>query len=260
MGKVNYDQVAAGYDERTKDGYLTGVVEALQDLARRVGAERVLDLGCGTGRSLAGMRQLDPPVERFGLDRSIGMLRKAQGFDRDYRLAQATAPEPPFAEESFDLVYAVHAFHHFPDHEGVLRSAYRVLRPGGAFAAVNIDPRECDGTDYFYRYFDGVYETDLARFPSVSDMEQMLREAGFSAVDSPGVQQIDQRFVGEDIFEHYFLKKDSSSQLILLTDEAYEQGLQRIRDEIKGAEQRGEEAVFVARMTNRMFHGFKPGS
>jgi ubiquinone/menaquinone biosynthesis C-methylase UbiE len=259
--QVNYDAVASDYDRRTQVGsYLSGVTTALQQLAWRVGAQRVLDLGCGTGRSLKGISQtLQPAPLCYGLDFSGGMLTQAKSLDPTYRLVQASAPYPPFASASFDMIFCAHAFHHFPEKPGVVRAAYRLLRPGGAFAIVNFDPHEHQPADWtIYKYFDGVYETDLKRFPALADQEVMLHQAGFQEISSPVVQLIDSELFGQEILENYWLRKDSSSQLILLSEEAYQTGLQRICQAVSEAQAQGEQIIFKAQLKNRMCYGFKP--
>jgi ubiquinone/menaquinone biosynthesis C-methylase UbiE len=258
--RVNYDAVATDYDRRTQVGsYLSGVTTALQELARQVSAHQVLDLGCGTGRSLQGMAQARQPAPFcYGLDFSRGMLSQAQQLDPTYRLVQASAPYPPFASASFDMVFCAHAFHHFPEKPGVVRAAYRLLRPGGAFAIVNFDPHEHQPTDWtIYQYFEGAYETDLKRFPALADQETMLSQAGFEKISSPVVQLIGSELFGQEILESYWLRKDSSSQLILLSEEAYQAGLQRLRQAVSEAQARGEQIVFKAQLKNRMCYGFK---
>ena len=257
--QVDYDSIAPRYDERTASSYLSGIPAALILLARRVRAQCILDLGCGTGRSLQGIAEgLETKPVCFGLDSSTGMLAQARHLDSSYKLVQATASMPPFIPATFQVVFCVHAFHHFPDKVGVVGEAFDLLCPGGAFAIVSIDPRECSQDDYIYKYFQGTYETDLARFPSMSDIETMLHDAGFEEIQSPVVQEIDEASQGEAIFDCYFLQKNSSSQLILLSDEEYRLGLRRIQEEVSEAKARNWKAIFQTRMMNRMFHGFKP--
>ncbi|MCB0155368.1 MAG: class I SAM-dependent methyltransferase [Anaerolineae bacterium] len=252
---VNYDTVAPTYDQRLQGGtYLAEVATALQALAGQVQAQRVLDLGCGTGRSL---QSVWAELARFGLDLSSGMLAQAQRLEPDYRLVQASAPRPPFAPHSFDLIFCAHAFHHFPHKPQVVEMAYRLLRPGGALAIVNIDPREAGQSWPVYDYFEGTYETDLARFPAVAEQEAWLGQAGFQQISSPVVQRIESELHGAAIFEDYYLRKESNSQLILLSDEAYQAGLKRMRDHLKRAEAARETVIFRTVLINRMCHGFK---
>jgi ubiquinone/menaquinone biosynthesis C-methylase UbiE len=254
---VNYDAVASNYDLRASGGgYLAGVMPALQKLARQVKAQQVLDLGCGIGRSLQSFNDL--ALTRYGLDFSEGMLAQARRLEADYRLVRASALCPPFACASFDLVCCVLALHHFPDKKQVAQQAYRLLRSGGAFVIVNFDPREARYTWPVYNYFGGVYETDLERFPAMADQEAMLREAGFQQVSSPVVEHIHSELAGEAILDNYHLRKEASSQLILISDEAYQAGLERIRADIAAAKSRGAEIIFRTDIKNRMCHGVKP--
>ncbi len=257
--QVNYDAVADNYNLRTEGGYLVDTGAALQYLATSIRASHILDLGCGTGRSLHRLNNIpqSSPIY-YGLDFSGGMLSQAQQLNPNYRLVQASAPYPPFSPASFDLVFSVHAFHHFPHKTEVVRAAYNMLRPGGVLAIVNFDPRENSENWCIYTYFDGVYQTDLARFPAMLDQEMMLSQAGFEHISSPVVENINQGLIGEAIFDDYYLRKDSSSQLILLSAEAYQAGLERIRTTIDMAQTKGEQVTFQAHIKVRMCHGFKP--
>jgi ubiquinone/menaquinone biosynthesis C-methylase UbiE len=257
--RVNYDVLALTYDQRTKHGYLSEIESALKNLAQELKARQVLDIGCGTGRSLYGLsRNLEPPPLCFGLDFSAGMLAKARILDPTLRLVRASATSLPYLPSSFDFVFSVHAFHHFPNKQGVVEAIYEILRPGGAFAIVGVDPRESDHRDFIYEYFEGTYATDLQRFSSMMDQMSMLQRAGFQGVRSPVVQHIKDDLQGEKIFESYFLRKDACSQLALLSEEVYQAGLDRIREKVEGAKAKGGKAIFSIHYKNRMYYGFKP--
>ena len=101
--------------------------QALRRLAPARG-ERVLDLGCGTGRAL----QLVPGA--VGADLSLEMLRQAPPG----RAACGRAEALPIRSAAFDAVLCTNSFHHYPDPLSTLREIRRVLRPGGR--AVLVDP------------------------------------------------------------------------------------------------------------------------
>ena len=85
----------------------------------------------------------------------------------------------------------------------------------------------------------------------------MLRQAGFQQVSSPVVQLIENNMTGETVFDSYFLRKESCSQFILLTDEVYQAGLARMHVEVEQAKVRGKQVVFRTRLKDRIYHGFK---
>jgi SAM-dependent methyltransferase len=90
--------------------------------AERLGPGRVLDLGCGVGHSY---REL-APRETVGTDIAADVLT---GQDRETVVADMR--RLPFADASFESVFAVHSIEHVPDPERVIAEAQRVLSSGG---------------------------------------------------------------------------------------------------------------------------------
>ncbi|HEX2254615.1 MAG TPA: class I SAM-dependent methyltransferase [Thermoanaerobaculia bacterium] len=103
---------------------------ALADPQRLAG--RVLDAGCGTGILL---ERLGP--RGLGVDLSLGMLLAARR--RGGAVAEGDALALPFADGSFDLVFARALLHHLPRPAAGVAEIARVLRPGGqaVFADTN---------------------------------------------------------------------------------------------------------------------------
>jgi SAM-dependent methyltransferase len=95
-------------------------------------AAAVLDFGCGCGRVLRYWSDHDGPVH--GSDRdgpAVQWCRRNLPFARLER--NGLAPPLPYADETFDLVYALSVFTHLTEE---LQTAWRddlhrVLRPGG---------------------------------------------------------------------------------------------------------------------------------
>lgn len=92
----------------------------------------VLDFGCGCGRVLRYWRDSAPAA--FGCDYNARLVRWCQRHlpHVDARVTDLTPPLP-YADDTFDFVYALSVFTHLPEAEqhswmGELR---RVLRPGG---------------------------------------------------------------------------------------------------------------------------------
>lgn len=217
------------------------VADALSALADDLDAQRVLEVGCGTGRWLPELSV--PGRQVVGLDASFGMLHGAQGRGVPVGLAHGVAEWLPFPAASFDLIYTVNALHHFTDKQRFIREARRVLRPGGLIAVIGMRP--ADRADwYVYQYFEGAYETDLARYPSPGDLRGWLGAAGFAGMADRIVYDIVENFEGRAVLDHPFIERNATSQLVLLSDAAYEAGLRRIEAAIEQAEARGERIIF----------------
>ena len=240
--QVDYDRIAASYDRRFAHGGLTGPASALSELIRDMGAERILEVGCGTGHWLESLEGTSG--ELYGLDLSAAMLGKARQRGRGFHLTRGRAGQLPFPDDSFDLVFCANAIHHFQQQRRFVTEAQRLLRSGGALAVVGMDPRSDLGHWYIYDYFEGTYETDLVRFPSWGTVLEWMAAAGFEQVQWQLVEQILDNKLGCAVLDDPFLQKDACSQLALLTNEAYAAGLRRIEAAIQAAEARGEALTF----------------
>jgi phosphatidylethanolamine/phosphatidyl-N-methylethanolamine N-methyltransferase len=102
-------------------------------------ADRVLDLGIGTGVSL---NYYPHRGQIFGVDLSAGMLREARKKIRERDLDhafvfQANALELPFADDAFDHVFISHVISVVSDPCQLVRQAQRVCKSGGRIVIVN---------------------------------------------------------------------------------------------------------------------------
>lgn len=239
---VNYDQIAPAYHQRYHLNPLPGIASALRALTQSLDAQRILEVGCGTGRWLVELRPVTQHI--FGLDLSPGMLRQARQESMSLALACGEAGQLPFPNASFDFVYCVNALHHFSQPRAFVAEARRLLRPGGALAIVGMDPHAGREDWFLYHYFEGTYEADLRRFPSSGTMLDWLIAAGFERAEWRVAERIRHQHVGREVLADHFVQKHGTSQLTLLTDEAYAAGLARIEAALAEAEAAGKELIF----------------
>ena len=245
MRRVNYDQISGVYDQRYRAGGPAGIARCLWKVADQTGGRRMLEVGCGTGYWLT---LLPKDGIRCGLDCSVGMLEKARQRDDSLRLVPGTADRLPFDQNAFDLVFCVHALHHFDDPATFVREACRVIRAGGALAIVGMDPQTEPDEWYLYDYFPGTRETDRGRHPSGDMILHWMETAGFVRCERRLAARIEHDAIGSQVLNDPILQKNGTSQLALLTESAFERGMARIREAIRLAESSGEEIVFRTRI------------
>jgi SAM-dependent methyltransferase len=93
-------------------------------------AQTFLEVGCGTGFVLAGMRRRYPWLHTTGADVFTEGLRIAQSRAREVEFVQMDARQMPFDAE-FDVVGAFDTLEHIDEDEQVLAQLFRSCRPGG---------------------------------------------------------------------------------------------------------------------------------
>jgi SAM-dependent methyltransferase len=252
--QVDYDQIAPTYNRRYAEDELSDTAKTLLDLAESIDAEQVLEVGCGTAHWLSVLGAVTDQL--YGLDFSPGMLNQAQHRRRPLRLMRGRAGQLPYADASFDLVYCVNAIHHFQQQASFVSEAWRLLRPGGALAVVGMDPHTSGDRWYIYDYFEGIFETDLTRFPSWGTIMDWMLTAGFARIELRPVERILDLKVGRAILDDPFLQKNSCSQLALLSNQEYEAGLHRIEAALTAAEAVGKTVTFQSEITLEMLIGW----
>jgi malonyl-CoA O-methyltransferase len=115
------------------------LVDRLQYI--RLSPRRVLDVGCGAGKSLGSLSTHYPSAQVVGLDLSEGMLRQRDRGVRDRLprwlggqsslLMAADAGRLPMADESVDLVFSNLMLHWHPEPHTLFPEWRRVLRVDG---------------------------------------------------------------------------------------------------------------------------------
>jgi malonyl-CoA O-methyltransferase len=94
---------------------------------------RILDIGAGTGRVLAKLRELYPEALAVGADLALGMCRAAKLSVTGVEMVNADAERLPFAPSSFDLVISTSTFQWLSTLDRTFAEVTRVLSPGGLF-------------------------------------------------------------------------------------------------------------------------------
>jgi ubiquinone/menaquinone biosynthesis C-methylase UbiE len=151
---------------------------------------KILDIACGTGRTLRQLRAALPDASLYGVDLSPAYLRKANQLLSQNRgdlpqLLQANAEELPYQDGYFDAVTSVFLFHELPAtaRQNVIDECYRVLSPGGTLVVCDsiqmTDSAELSSMmEGFSETFHEPYYKDYVR----DDLASRLEASGFSDI------------------------------------------------------------------------------
>jgi ubiquinone/menaquinone biosynthesis C-methylase UbiE len=142
--------------------------------ATRVGLrpERLVDVGCGTGKLLVKAREQWPACRLFGLDPSTPMLELAKKKLPDATLLLEGVEAIPIEDASMDLVISTTSCGCWEDKGAGFREMARVLRPGASCLVADHPPHT-----WFVKTITVALRWDVD-LQSLTQIEQHARSAG----------------------------------------------------------------------------------
>ncbi len=164
-------------------------------LAHRLGLSpgmTAVDLGCGVGGSLI-------EIARFSGARIVGVNNNALQLERAARRSRAAGlshladwlecdfMQVDAADASFDAAYSIEATCCAPNKAGVYGEAFRLLKPGGRFAAYEYcltDRFDPDDPDHRRLKFDVEHGGGLPEISRPHEVDDALREVGFELTEA----------------------------------------------------------------------------
>jgi arsenite methyltransferase len=206
--ELDSPELASTYDKVSVRQFNHGKV--LIASLRLKSGERVLDIGCGTGRLgdyVAGL--VAPAGEVVGIDplplRIDLAARKNPRFTAQVGRAEDLSR---FADQSFDVVYLNSVFHWVQDKPTALREVLRVLKPSGRIGVNSADADRSHQGAALVR--EAVLEEGLSDRAEAAlgsnyrvnaqQLVQLLRDAGFADVQVAAHTFVDEVADAEDLF------------------------------------------------------------
>jgi ubiquinone/menaquinone biosynthesis C-methylase UbiE len=150
------------------------------------GHVRLLDVACGTGRTLRQLATAHPAIRYHGVDLSPFYVQAARKLLRD--VAEATlsvenGEHLPYADGTFDVVTSVFLFHELPRNarRNVIAEAWRVLKPGGLLVIEDsAQPSESPGLAFVLGGFSAEFHEPFYQDYLEDDLSALVRERGFT--------------------------------------------------------------------------------
>ncbi|MDP7040467.1 MAG: bifunctional demethylmenaquinone methyltransferase/2-methoxy-6-polyprenyl-1,4-benzoquinol methylase UbiE [Myxococcota bacterium] len=154
--------------------------------------DRILDVACGTGDvSMAILKQ--HKVHITGLDYASKMVELAThkatalGFHNQVKFMQGDAEALPFADGFFDKLCIAFGFRNMGHYDVALREFYRVLKPGGQLAVLELSE---PGSIMFKKCYDVYFTKVLPKVAALLSRDDAYRYLPESVAHFPPRQQV----------------------------------------------------------------------
>lgn len=173
---ISFDRAAEYYDQTR--GFPPGigdkVAAALIDFCNLSPADRILEVGIGTGRIAIPLSvALGPNHHLNGVDISRKMMARLRANQPAHippaSLIEADATQLPFGAKTFRALITVHVLHLIRDWRGLLKDMDRVRAPGGLYInGGNDHPHDSSGEQINLKF------REIARAHGISTERQGL--------------------------------------------------------------------------------------
>ena len=224
MARIAYDEGDAAAFEANRHLPGEGLSAWREAIGRHLDprpGQRLLDLGSGTGSWARVFTEWFPGVEVLAVEPSPAMRARSVYLP----VVAGDAARVPVTDGVLDAVWMSTVIHHVPDLTAAAHELRRVVRPGAPVLIRSVFAGRHDGIS-LVRYFPDV-ATVLDTYPGVERVEAAFAAAGFRAVALERVAQTTAASLPEAVRA---LRRDAHTPLKLISDEAYEAGLVRLRE------------------------------
>ena len=208
------DHAAVLYERSFVPAIFAPAAVTVADAAGIGRANRVVDVGCGTGaltREVA--RRVGQEGRVVGLDLNPLMLEVARSQAPEVEWQQGDAADLPYENGAFDVVVSQFALMFVPDPALALREMWRVLAPDGRLAIAVCGPMaNAPGYDALARVAERVCQSDvveLLRSPFVlGDKDRLERLVDVAGIKTAEINTVASpvRFPSVDALVHTEVK------------------------------------------------------
>lgn len=140
-----FDNWANQYDQTLgKTEFHRQLLEKVIEVLKVQDNQQVLDIGCGTGlMSLKILQKADCKITCIDCSGEMLDIFKAKikklGLSQSINCIQMDASVLNFRKDSFDKITATVSVHHIKNKRRFLKSAYKILKPGGCIVIGEVD-------------------------------------------------------------------------------------------------------------------------
>ncbi|MFV2052251.1 class I SAM-dependent methyltransferase [Aliiroseovarius sp. YM-037] len=207
--KNGWEKAAEAYHDHWGALSAQSAIPMLQLAGLKQGAD-VLDVATGAGYIAAAAKGMG--ANPIGLDFSSAQVELARKTNPDIEFLEGNAQDLPFNDQKFDVVVMGFGMNHLPEPEKAAQEAWRVLKPGGAFAfSVWAAPVAGEGFGIVLSAIEshGVPNARLPaappyfRFADPNEVKAVLEPAGFNDISTAITPQVWRHTRPDEVFDAF---------------------------------------------------------
>ena len=189
--QIFFDKVARTWDSEMPEIIHSGVFKEWYHSLLIKENDRVIDIGCGTGRLIPLLwEKMNKKGKIYALDFSLQMLLQAKKKCKNIpvQFICGSAQNIPIQNNFFDLIIILSTFPHFEDKEKSLLEINRILKVDGVLWIIHLDGRETLNKRHYE--IGGAVKCDI--LPDKNEMSKLLVKTNFNTIN---IEDKEDRFI-----------------------------------------------------------------
>lgn len=186
---------------------LLGFMRKRRDLIVKGPRPKVLDLGCGNGRSFEAIRSVFPDVAYHGLDIELSpeVSTRTRG---EIPFQSFNGVKIPFADDYFDAIHSHQVLEHVRHPDALVVEAGRVLAPGGFFLGSVSQLEPYHSHSIFNWTASGVVQVFGSHGMEIVELAPRIDGVALTLRRLFGFDKFNEFFAHEGFFSHYIEEHD----------------------------------------------------
>ena len=135
---------------------------------------KILDIGCGGGKTIYMLSKMYPKANIFGIDYSEAAVKTTIKKNKQkvkvgsIKISQASVSSMPFSDNFFNYITAIRTHYFWPNLKQDIEEVFRVLNKGGKFLI-----------------FSELYKINyhMTQYNTNNSIQQLLKDIGFKTVE-----------------------------------------------------------------------------
>jgi ubiquinone/menaquinone biosynthesis C-methylase UbiE len=221
---IDYNKITEHYTQHRQNVH-PEVLKGLLMKGNLENTSNVLEVGCGTANYIIAVQSITGS-NCWGIDPSEKMLSVARERSSDIIFELGRAEKLDFPSDFFDLIFSVDVIHHVEGHLDYFQEAFRTLKPGESICTSTDSEWVLRNRRPLSTHFPETVEVELARYPRISTLSNLMRQSGFSRIEDNLVE------FSFDLKDIQSYRDRAFSSLHLISEEAFQRGIAQLEREL----------------------------